>query len=99
MMIGSDVTQQSAYTPHPRPPGQTTFVFEWSIPNAIPLSPPAILKMWQALKPYEFDTTFGAFVGMDVRDKKLKRRVWDSMRIQVGYGGWDVDQVLNDDSG
>ena len=66
-------TSQSAHSPQPRPPGQTTFSFQWSIPNQIPLAPPTILKMWQALKPINFDATYGAFIGMDVRDMNLKK--------------------------
>ncbi|KAL8731469.1 MAG: hypothetical protein Q9181_004293 [Wetmoreana brouardii] len=89
------MTVPSAYTPHPRPPGQTTYVFQWSIPNAIPLPPPTIKKMWQALKPFDFDTSLGAFVGMDVRDKNLKERVWESIKIQVRNEGWDENEVLS----
>ena len=44
----------------------------------IPLPPPEILKMWQAIKSFDFDTTHGAFVGMDVRDKDLKKRMLES---------------------
>lgn len=87
---------QSAYTPHPRPPGQITFAFQYSIPNSIPLSPPEILKMWRAIKPFDFDTSFGAFVGSDVRDPDLKKRVWESMNIQIHHGGWDEGEVLKD---
>ena len=34
--------------------------------------------MWQAIKSFDFDTTQGAFVGMDVRDKDLKKRMLES---------------------
>ena len=50
----------------------------------IPLPPPEILKMWQAIKSFDFDTTQGAFVGMDVRDKDLKKRMLESK-----YAFWD----------
>lgn len=29
----SIITVPGAYTPHPRPAGQTTYSFQWSIPN------------------------------------------------------------------
>ena len=40
--------------------------------------------MWQAIKSFDFDTTQGAFVGMDVRDKDLKKRMLESK-----YAFWD----------
>ena len=71
------------YSPHARPipdhPGQTTFAFQWSIPNAIPSSPPAILEMWNALKLYDFHTILGEFVGTDIPNKDLKRRFYETM--------------------
>ena len=85
---------QSAYTPHPRPPGQTSYVFEWSIPNMIPLPPDEIFKIWEAIKPFDFDTTHGAFNGMDVRDPELKGRMLESMKIQVRGGGWKEHKLL-----
>lgn len=50
----------------------------------IPLPPLDILKIWQAIKLFQFDTTQGAFVGMDVRDKDLKKRMLESK-----YAFWD----------
>jgi len=92
----ADRDLQSAYTPHRRPPGLTSYVFEWSIPNMIPLPPDEINNIWQAIKPFNFDTTHGAFVGMDVRDEKLKRRMLDSMKIQVKAEGWEEHPLLSE---
>ena len=86
--------QKSAYTPHPRPPGQTTFVFQWSIPNSIPLPPSEITKMWKAIRPFDFDTTHGAFSGMDIRDKDLKNRLLESMKIQIRNEGYEKHELL-----
>ena len=86
---------KSAYTPHPRPPGQTSYSFQWSIPNMIPLPPSEILKIWRAIEPYEFDTTYGAFVGMDVRDGDLKGRMLESMKIQTRGEGWEMHEMLD----
>ena len=61
----------------------------------IPLPPIEILKMWRAIEPYDFDTTHGAFVGMDVRDKFLKKRVLESMKIQTRGEGWEHHEILN----
>ena len=87
--------EQSAYTPHPRMPGQTSYAFQWSIPNMIPLSPDDILKIWKAIEGFEFDTTHGAFLGMEVRDGGLKRRVVVSMQIQTRVGGGEWHEVLD----
>lgn len=89
------VTVPSAYTPHPRPPGQTSYSFQWSIPNMIPLPPFEILKIWRAIKPYDFDTTHGAFPDMDVRDENLKARMLESMKIQTRGEGWDQHEILD----
>ena len=73
-----------------RPPGMTSFAFMWSIPNMIPLSADEIQSMWDVLKAHEFESTHGAFVGTEIRDGHggseagVKRRVLDSMQIQVG---------------
>ncbi|KAK4696188.1 hypothetical protein P7C71_g1689, partial [Lecanoromycetidae sp. Uapishka_2] len=90
------VTVPSAYTPHPRPPGQTSYAFMWAIPNMIPLPPNVILDMWLAIRNLSFDTTHGAFVGMDVRDEDVKKRVLESMKIQVGTGGWKAHEILDE---
>lgn len=62
----------------------------------IPLPPDEILKVWRAIEPYEFDTTHGAFVGMDVRDKNLKKRMLESMKIQVRGEGWERHVILDE---
>jgi glyoxylase-like metal-dependent hydrolase (beta-lactamase superfamily II) len=73
-----------------KPPGMTSFAFMWSIPNMIPLSAEEIQCMWEVLKGHEFVSTHGAFVGTEIRDghggsdASVKRRVLDSMQIQVG---------------
>ncbi|KAF2836313.1 hypothetical protein M501DRAFT_997067 [Patellaria atrata CBS 101060] len=66
-----------------RPPGTTSYTFMWSIPNMIPLPPPEIARIWTAIQGYNFDTTHGAFSGMDIRDPNVKKRILDSMKIQV----------------
>lgn len=56
----------------------------------IPLSAEEIQGMWDVLKSHEFESTHGAFVGTEIRDGQggseagVKRRVLDSMQIQVG---------------
>ena len=42
--------------------------------------------MWKILKEWEFERTFGGFMGMDVRDN-AKERVWESIKIQAGFIG------------
>jgi len=60
----------------------------------IPLPPRELLNMWKALAPYDFDSTFGAFKGLIVRDEMVKKRVLDSMKIQVRAEGWDHHELL-----
>lgn len=83
------VTVPAAYTPHPRPKGMNSFVFQWSIPNAIPLPPGEILGVWRSVKPFEFEATYGAFEGMDVRDQGIKGRLLESAKIQARGEGWE----------
>ncbi len=61
----------------------------------IPLPPSEILKIWRAIEHYDFDTTHGAFVGMDIRDDCLKKRVLESMKIQTRGEGWEQHEILD----
>ena len=61
----------------------------------IPLPPSEVLKIWRAIEPYDFDTTLGAFVGMEVRDRGLKSRVLESMKIQTRGEGWEQHEILD----
>lgn len=60
----------------------------------IPLRPDVIHQMWNAIKPYYFNTTCGAFTGMDVRDHDLKGRLFESMKIQIRAEGCDDHPLL-----
>ena len=62
----------------------------------IPLPPSELFKMWQALRPLEFESTHGAFNGLDVRDKRVKARVLESMKIQAKNEGWDDVAILKE---
>ena len=61
----------------------------------IPLPPSEILKIWLAIEPFHFESTHGAFVGMDVRDEGLKKRVLESMQIQTRGEGWERHEILD----
>lgn len=60
----------------------------------IPLPPDVLYGMWQALKGLDFDTTHGAFLGLDVRDSRVKARVLESMKIQARAEGWKDCAIL-----
>lgn len=78
-----------------RPSGMNSFVFMWSIPNMIPLPPNEIANMWRILERYQFRSTHGAFMGQDIEDRELKRRVLESMQIQIKAMGWPGHQMLD----
>lgn len=68
----------------------------------VPLSAEEIAGMWEVLKNYEFSSTHGAFVGTEVRDggggskKPVKKRVLESMQIQVRRMGWKEHAFLKE---
>ncbi|KAI9687251.1 MAG: hypothetical protein M1822_002294 [Bathelium mastoideum] len=80
-----------------RPAGTSSFSFMWSIPNMVPLSPSEMLKMWEGLRDIKFDTTHGAFVGMDMRGEDVKKRVLESMKIQAIREGFQSHPLLEED--
>jgi len=90
----SFVTVPSALYHEGRLPGTATFSFMWSIPNMIPMSPQAIVNIWNALKPYEFTTTHGAFTGLDVRDSRVKQRLLESAKIAIRAMGYEESQFI-----
>ncbi|TAQ84748.1 hypothetical protein B7494_g6943 [Chlorociboria aeruginascens] len=77
-----------------RPAGMNSFSLMWSIPNMIPLSADEVAAMWSVLRNYEFQSTHGAFVGTEIRDgtggseTRVKKRVLESMQIQIRRIGW-----------
>ncbi|KAK6204151.1 hypothetical protein LQW54_008385 [Pestalotiopsis sp. IQ-011] len=82
-----------------RPPGLNSFSFMWSIPNMIPLAPDEIERMWNVLKKHEYVSTHGAFVGMDIIGKdagEMRKKVFESMQIQVRYMGHGVHTLLSE---
>ena len=52
------------------------------------------MDMWNAIKPFDFDTTHGAFLGVDIRDKDIKSRLLESMKIQVRNEGYEEHDIL-----
>ena len=52
------------------------------------------MNIWKATKPFDFDTTHGAFLGMDIRDKDLKSRLLESMKIQIRNEGYEEHELL-----
>ncbi|EFY95756.1 metallo-beta-lactamase family protein [Metarhizium robertsii] len=79
-----------------KPPGLNSFSFLWSIPNYIPLSVEELARMWGILKRYEFKSTHGAFLPMDIEDEAVKQRVLDSMQIQAKFMGYAGHAIMNE---
>jgi len=75
----------------------------------IPLGVPAVDTIWRRLKPFDFDTSHGAFPSMIVRDTHLKDRLKESCEVVIrrlieemtwsGRGLGDMGEylVLSDD--
>ncbi|UPX11758.1 uncharacterized protein EKO05_0002348 [Ascochyta rabiei] len=77
-------------------PRTTAFSFMWSYPNMIPLPPSQIHGIWKALKPYEFDSTYGGFPGQNVTRGDLKRQVLESMKTFLKIGGHENASVFEE---
>lgn len=98
------LTVPSGRNPELKTPKETvTYSFLWSIPNWIPLAPDEVFAIWKAIRGFEWEATYGAFVGMDVRDqggevngegRRCKERVLESMKIVVRAMGWREHALL-----
>ena len=55
------------------------------------------MQIWRAVRPFDFSSTHGAFVGTDVRGEDVKRRVLESAKIQVRAEGWERCEVLDEE--
>lgn len=62
----------------------------------IPLPPSELHKMWQVIKQLDFESTHAAFVGTEIRDKKAKARVLESMKIQARNEGYEDHAILRE---
>ncbi|PYI30726.1 putative metallo-beta-lactamase domain protein [Aspergillus indologenus CBS 114.80] len=76
-----------------RLPGTASFTFLWSYPNMIPLPPDEVLKIWKAIEHTDFDSTYGAFVGMHTHGDS-KKRVLESAKIFVRAMGY-LDHAIH----
>ncbi|KAK8017102.1 hypothetical protein PG993_015291 [Apiospora rasikravindrae] len=82
-----------------RPRGMNSYAFMWSIPNMIPLPPEELVRMWNILKRHEFRSTHGAFLNTDIAgtEVQMRRRVLDSMQIQIKHMGYGDHAFLKED--
>lgn len=93
---------QSARNPDPAKPGQITYMFLWSIPNMIPLSPDEVLRIWRILKPWDFAATYGVMAKWSncferkTDRKSLKQRLLDSAQIAVKAMGQDDHEIFQE---
>lgn len=87
---------QAGFTPPKPRPGMNSYAFMWSIPNMVPLAPHVILRIWKAIRPFEFTATHGLFVDWDVEGDDVKGRVLDSMKIQVRSQGFEDALILRE---
>ncbi len=102
-LFPAQASQNPNPTPSQRHPNTNAYSFMFSIPNWVPLDPDSILKIWKAIKPYNFHTTYGNVVdtmvvrakeGGDVRGLVLKERILQSAKIAVRRMGWKDHGLL-----
>jgi hypothetical protein len=62
----------------------------------IPLSPAKVHGIWKAVKPFEFDSTYGGFPGQNVTGKNLKAQVLESMKIFLRTAGHEKAAVYEE---
>lgn len=55
----------------------------------IPLPPATLAAMWRVLCQYDFIAVHGGFPDLDIEHPDVKKRVWESMSIQIGAEGYD----------
>ncbi|RMZ66591.1 metallo-beta-lactamase family [Pyrenophora seminiperda CCB06] len=68
-------------------PDTTSYSFMWAYPNMIPLTPRAIMGIWNAIKGLQFNSTYGGFPGQNLSRPDLKKQVLESMKIFLRRGG------------
>lgn len=54
----------------------------------IPLPPKDLKGIWDAVAPFDFETTFGGFPGQNVRRKDAKKLMLQSMQNWARIAGW-----------
>ena len=69
----------------------------WSIPNFIPLPPNKIEAIWEAVKPWDFTSTYGLKKGWNLHDAQLKQRVLESAKIQIRAEGHMDHRMLSEE--
>lgn len=60
----------------------------------IPLPPSAVLGIWKAIKPFEFDSTYGGFAGQNLSRPDLKAQVLQSMKIFLKRAGHENAEIF-----
>lgn len=62
----------------------------------VPLPPHKIHGIWKALKPFEFDSTYGGFPGQNLTRPDLKKQVLESMKIFLRMAGHEKAGVFEE---
>ncbi|EAA34617.1 hypothetical protein GE21DRAFT_313 [Neurospora crassa] len=83
--------------PRSRPKDTNSYSFMWSIPNMIPLSADEIARMWGILKKYDFKSTHGLMLGQDIEDVNVKKRVLESVQIQLKMMGVKEHTIFSEE--
>lgn len=62
----------------------------------IPLPPRDVLGIWRAVKGFEFEETYGGFMGQDVRREGVKGEVLESAKEVVRRGGHEGAEIFGE---
>lgn len=82
--------------PSTKPADAITFSFMWAYPNMIPLPPSEVLGIWRSIKNWEFESTYGGFMGQNVSRKGLKGEVLESAKSFVRRGGHEKAGIFEE---
>ncbi|KAL5376354.1 hypothetical protein DPSP01_010580 [Paraphaeosphaeria sporulosa] len=78
-------------------PKAATYSFMWAYPNMIPLPPSEVLGIWRSIKGWDFESTYGGFMGQNVVGRKnLKKEVLESAQMFLRKGGHEKAEIFEE---
>jgi hypothetical protein len=87
----------SGYYHKDRLPDTISFSFMWAYPNMIPLPPREVMGIWRSIKGWEFESTYGGFMGQNVTREDLKAQVLLSAKVFLRRGGHEKAEIYGEE--